>query len=1683
MLKKIITSLIEIYRNSLQTNQPEITLNKRKLFILDVINHINQITCNFDDVNEFAINSLALDDVAITSMFSRTLEHNRIHDFCSVYENELSSSEPFMLMAYPSLKNLETSLDISKFSRIQLHKAFLTFQFQYNMLLISIYGNKYILRKNENTKVLFDSRHITEVMLETRAWINTDYQFDKQKIFIFNEILVYIYLKYVHCSLSGKIFSVSKDEIRRFIEDDTNYKVTFESGITDSETNNKCIITYLYVNRFCLENLKLLEKCVFAIKNKYKNYNWIINVSHINKFKIKNIQEFPNQLRLYTDELHDSDDIKNIVDYFLNRFEYIKLSKSTVNHEIYFNEQVNVTLFDDMITDFYVSLIKTALQRVNYLDYAVFNYEFISQVVSTISSYSVKPLPKQNDTFVTYISKVAIYLSNTLRTLSTDAAFISNVRNSISSNSEVVSHNDLQNILLEFITSCFKENMQYSVLNFTMLYYDTISYILSDKMKYLEQINSYMITTYFSSIFTSNVLSTYTYYMSDVNASDLFSIPSRLKIDYQVFSYNCYKIICGIISSIPYILKCQNLFWKIHTKIDTKYLDTDFYIIPDNKCLTLESSVLVTPDLENYYYVEGVNTQYIPIDPLFVYIRSLLTKMSQKAVMPMVKTGFNIDISNDIFAKQLKNQNPKFKDYVDFLNLLSTKYNYRLKFSRLSTVMLLPSWISTINYLMSADDLNQLQQKRYTYIKVNYQLLNKLVTSTSFGELANTLKDFTRLVEPDELSNEYEIVDTEVKEVFEDVNTEVLVDLSYSISESYQLEELIFSLAEEKYLAQQENLNPIENLIAFESNLPCLLVLGLIDENLEYHQDEQGNIIINEDSASTVKLFEYSLIDDQTAVNIINQQLGTNFSISDVGSAIAYLSSFMSDLNNDANVKENIIQTSLVQSGVIYDVIDDLKTNYLNGIVSTEQVGEIYQLYLPAPTSEDVDTLIATLSQKVTNGEFNNEQQISLIENISDTIITSTSNNIDQSKQLSFIGNVEKLYSSSIPFESKSFSNDISLIIESINLPEEIKEEIVKNIISLIPEDELLDTKETLTEEEIIRNDLDKISKPLITQQENKNKFYMQDTTTTIMNRKNGLVEAYYSSSKSSSIYEKGLFSGLSSKLSKPTGLEKSFNKLSSKFGDKINGIYNFSTKTVSNITNILFNNPLIRGTKSAIGLISSIQSGITKLINLPNVLKGMFKARLKDFLRDLNDITSFMKKLGNLFKKFSPSSKKENPSTKIARYDIEFDTPEMKIVEPTIDKNCIFGFVEPPLVLFDGMENLQKDVNAIVYTNEVFLTLKPGTIKKVDNAPFFVFQLSKFQETTKLVKDIMKRLGFQLDGSCSSVDKDGFVFMLSNYTIQHSHSNDASVSFINRFASVLTDVNRQWSVLFNKTKPIYEFTNKAINGTESVGESIGSSKLGQMVGNIVDFITPDKLQDMMKNIGSELWSQFKNVMPGMIAGATFDSPRIVTGSSSNISIDCDILLTCDLPIPEMIKERIIKPYMLLHVLSTPLTMYDYLVLNNVIPQNANNECYSNLKYLYMMPVYLKATLQYGYKGLSEPTNKSMYGLSPRKFYTVDCIITSINARDFVFRDGYIVAVKVSFTLTPVYNVMYGSTNKQDQSSMLTLGWLAKNFQDAINTDIYDSLTAEGFTTLEKLESIRKSAEAEEQKLKQNANK
>lgn len=1646
MLKRTVTSVVEIYRNSLQTNQFQITPTQTDSYYLDVYNYISYICSNFDDVNEFYINTLSLDDVVEQLMITGPLEKNKIYEFCSLYDNLKNSNEPFILMTYPTLKTLEYTLDRSKFSRLQLHKSFMAFQQQYNMLLLSSYANKYILRKNVNSRLLIASKKITEILVETKTWLNSSYKFDKHKLFVIEEILTYIYFKFVHCNLAIKKFEIDINEIKNYISDTSNYLVTFESGLCNG-ADNKCIVSKVYVNRFFLEILKLLQKSIFSLRN-YSNENWIINQIHSNKFKIKKIDVIPAELSTFTDFFFGDEEIQQVTEYVLNRFNYVYSNLNDDNvYEAYFLEEVSFTLFNEIVTEFYISLLKTALDKLGYLEFASFDYYFINQVASALSTFSVKPVPSQNDTLITYLSKVSVYLNNSLRILSTNETFITNVRNSVYTTSDVVKNETLQTLLLEFITSCFKENIEHSILNFISLYYDNIIYILATKLKYLEELNDHVMTSYFTSLVPVNMLSTFTNSFKSKNF-DVVSMPNRLKNDYQIFKNNCYKIICGIITSIPYLIKTQNLCWKVYTKINKNVIDSDFYLIPTTQCITTESSTIVTPDMQDYYFIEGNNTQYLPTDSFFLYIRSIISNTSERCLLPMTKTGFVYKINNSIFATSV-NENSKLKDFFDLNNLLANKFIYKLSFTRSSSLLLLDSFISSISHIMSLDEIRfeSSLQPKHTYIKINYNLASKINGSTSFIDLIENLSMFVQTTQTDTYTDDLIVVETNVTDYFQIVNTDYLIDISYNIPESYKILNMFFSLQEEKYLLSDSG-NPIEKLIITSTILPFDIV-----------QSVEVDLFLN--------IINYNLISHQSLMLISDTLLGTTFTTNTttdtyqlIEECNSYIIEFVLNPLSDANVKDNLVKEVINVSQVTNVILQNISLNFHSNALSKESVDRIYQVLFTLTDETlplSVDEKISQLINEILSGSVDSDKINELIQTASNEV---TENNlIDNLPQIAFLENVEEKFSSSLSSEVKSFSNDINTMINSMNAPEDVKEEIKKTILDMIPNSELSETKEREANQEILVNELSKMVTPFVQTKEVTSNMTNSNILDDIVSNKNGILSSY-NSSVTSSIYsskagrslgytEKGLFSNLSKKLSKPTGFEKAISKVSRKLDNKIQSIYNFGDKTLGNIISILTNNPVMKGIDSALGFISTLQGGATKLFGLITKGIGMFKNALDTIKNKINSIKDFMKKIGSLFKKFTSTNKQKNPSTKISRYDIEFETPQIKTVMPTIQDNCIFGFVEPPLVLFEGMENIQDQINAIIYTNEVFLTLKPGMIKKVDNAPFFVFQITKTKETISLIQKIMNRLGFGINtnSTCSSVSQDGFVFMLSSYSINHAHSNNESTSFINRFANLLTDTNRQWSVLFNKTKDIYNVTEKALSTTESVGSNVSSS----FIGDIASFITPDKIEQMVKGIGTELWDQFKSVIPGMVGGATFDSPKIVTGSSSSISIECNVLLTCDLPIPELIKERIVKPLMLLHVISTPLTMYDYLSLSGVIKEDTNDSCYSSLKYLYMMPVYIKATLQHGYKGLSDKAQLE-YGLSPRKFYEIDCIITNISTRDHVYKDGYLVSVGVSFTLTPVYNVIYGSTDKQDQSSMLTLGWLAKNYEAIINQDVYNKV-------------------------------
>jgi hypothetical protein len=598
----------------------------------------------------------------------------------------------------------------------------------------------------------------------------------------------------------------------------------------------------------------------------------------------------------------------------------------------------------------------------------------------------------------------------------------------------------------------------------------------------------------------------------------------------------------------------------------------------------------------------------------------------------------------------------------------------------------------------------------------------------------------------------------------------------------------------------------------------------------------------------------------------------------------------------------------------------------------------------------------------------------------------------------------------------KQPSNEYNNLVNNIQLSTE-KRNRVQNVV-----------KQSIPTEDRLKDRASVLNVAMIT---NKNKSTRQKSTSQVVSIK-GLTESALKK-----------ISAFSSVFTKQRGFERGFTRINASISATVTNIASFSQKSVDLLLGILSNNPIIRGLDSIELMLDSVESGIGKILGLPDYTLSQLATISLLYRKKFGKAASHTDRLISLFNKKKKLEGTKKPSKTPLKWEPRV---ELQPINPEGVK--VFGIVDSPKVLFPGLEDLQTHVDSITYHNHLFLSIKPGLIRKVENAPFFVFKVDEVNKTKRVILKLMDELGFrEKELNAYWDDDDGWTFMLANNNIPTpSVSNSAGVSFIDSFSKMLTEATRSWTILFNQTGNFFDIANKTLKKAGEVGSALASAADVAMPDFLSNMIPPipgvSEVADAIKTIANTLWTNTRNLLPGMAAGATFDSPKIISSTNTNLEYTCDIVLTCDLPIKEEIRKRIIMPLMLLMIVSTPLSAWDYLTLCGI--NLGSNKQNSPLSMMYMTPVYLKAVLRYGHKRYVK--EDSIYKLSPTKVFEMDCLATSLNISDVVERNGLITSMKVSLTLSPVYNTIFGSTADNIGNSMLNLRWFLKNYEEMYKT-------------------------------------
>ena len=363
------------------------------------------------------------------------------------------------------------------------------------------------------------------------------------------------------------------------------------------------------------------------------------------------------------------------------------------------------------------------------------------------------------------------------------------------------------------------------------------------------------------------------------------------------------------------------------------------------------------------------------------------------------------------------------------------------------------------------------------------------------------------------------------------------------------------------------------------------------------------------------------------------------------------------------------------------------------------------------------------------------------------------------------------------------------------------------------------------------------------------------------------------------------------------------------------------------------------------------------------------------------------------------------------------------------------YGYIEPPKILIESMQSFQNHITELVYTNMITLNITPTIMKQVQGKPFYVFKLDDNTTPFNRFVDMMERIFATAGITPSKVwqaakSNSKFSFVCSSISFNYGMSNNAEISFISKFANLLSGTLRQWGTMFGQTQAMHSF-----GGTATEYLQQGAQSLSEIFNN-----TPI-LGTATDTINKLLMDQtFQDVVPGMAAGATFDSPKIVTSSSSTVNLRCAMLLTADLPADKIIKQRIIEPLIVIMGLSTPMNMYDYLQMigeSNVSPA---------LKTLYFMPLYSKLEWKYGLDPTAASMSDGAGSTNTNTWYKFDGIITNVSVTNTIVKFGRVIGIQVEFDIVPVYNTLFASDAGPDEAgSMLTLSWFAENIANAFS--------------------------------------
>ena len=438
-----------------------------------------------------------------------------------------------------------------------------------------------------------------------------------------------------------------------------------------------------------------------------------------------------------------------------------------------------------------------------------------------------------------------------------------------------------------------------------------------------------------------------------------------------------------------------------------------------------------------------------------------------------------------------------------------------------------------------------------------------------------------------------------------------------------------------------------------------------------------------------------------------------------------------------------------------------------------------------------------------------------------------------------------------------------------------------------------------------------------------------------------------------------------------------------------------------------------------------------------------------QDFLNTLLNILSMINTILDLLSALMNLLKKGEQSTVL---------DQLAKKPPCQKQPGIFGVVKPSLIYHPSLQEAAIHYIDQFLRENYFLKVRPVTLsrKDISKMPYFAFKTAPIEPDTyweKVLKPVLDTAGLteQLNNALggNTCVKPPYYFMLDNVTVNMSHSNEFGASFIQRLTSLLSTTAKQWIQLYSNPAEVYNKVTSLFSSQKTTGKT--QSTANTYLNQIKELFAG--LSNYLPQSVQAQYEQFAEILQNVLTGSKFDAPKVFNASSSNFTIDASIYLIAEIPEPAVVLYKILLPLIILWSLSIPKTLDLEIKLAKGKPKTKFPQLY------YTWPFYWEIEL---WRGLPNDQNLNVqkfgFKSAPEKysqahgkllFWHPAMAITNLQMQlsneTARYRASDIVAVKVNFTLVPLYSTVFGAFDQNSsKTAMLTFGWLVKNLKNMI---------------------------------------